>query len=427
MRPGVTAVKDPALRSLKHILRALRYRNYRLFFSGQVISLVGTWMQSMAMGWLVYRLTNSAFFLGVIGFSSQVTTLFVTPFAGVWADRWNRRRILIITQTLSMIQALILAFLVISGKAQVWHIIALSVFMGLIVSFDMPVRQSFIIDMIEHKEDLGNAIALNSLIFNLARFAGPMAAGILVAAFGEGVCFLINGLSYIAVIAALLSMSIPRPRSSYDSPGVFASLKEGFNYTFGFPPMRLILILMALVSFIVMPYSVLLPAFARDTLRGNSLTLGFLMGATGIGAFAGAVMLASKKGVKGLGRIIPLAGLVFGSGLILLSFTRQVWLAMVLMVFIGLAMMVYVASSNTVLQVLSEDDKRGRVMSFYTAAFIGLTPFGSLLAGALAQSGLGTPRTILIVGLVCVCAALVFSSRMRRFNRVIDEADPSRV
>jgi MFS family permease len=389
------------------ILRALRYRNYRLFFSGQIISLTGTWMQFMAMSWLVYRLTHSAFALGVIGFSSQITIFFVTPFAGVWADRWNRRRIIIITQILAMIQAFVLAFLVLTNTATVWHIIALSVFLGLVNSFDMPVRQAFTVDMIENKEDLSNAIALNSTMFNIARFLGPTIAGFVVAAFGEGICFLFNGLSYIAVIIALLLMKITPPVTANQNSRFWESMKEGFVYTFGFAPMRFILILMALVSLVVMPYAVLLPVFAKDVLHGDSQTLGFLMGAAGLGALAGALYLAAKKGVRGLDKTIVLATIMVGVGIILLSLSRTIWVSLALMLFIGFGIMVYMASSNTVLQTIVDDDKRGRVMGFFVMAFIGLAPFGSLLAGGLA-SQIGTPNTLFLSGIACLLGGLVF-------------------
>jgi MFS family permease len=406
------------LGGIKHILRALRYRNYRLFFFGQIISLTGTWMQYMAMSWLVYRLTNSPFALGIIGFSSQITIFLVTPFAGVWADQWNRHRIVIVTQILSMIQAFILAVLVLTGIARVWYIIALSVFLGLVNSFDMPVRQSFTIDMIENKEDLGNAIALNSLMFNIARFAGPTVAGILVSCFGEGICFLLNGISYIAVIVALILIKITPRKIAINKNHIWESMKEGFLYTFGSPPMRFILMLMGLVSLVVMPYAVLMPVFARDVLHGSSKTLGFLMGSAGLGALIGAIYLAAKKGVRGLGKTIALSTFILSAGLIVLSFSRVLWFSLFLMAFIGFGIMVHMASSNTVLQTVVDDDKRGRVMSFYIMAFIGLTPFGSLLAGSFA-SAIGTPNTIFIAGIFCILGALVFVRKMKLFNEII--------
>jgi MFS family permease len=403
------------LSSLKHILRCLGYRNFRLFFIGQLISLTGTWMQYMAMSWLVYRLTNSAFALGIIGFSSQISIFFITPFAGVWADRWNRHRIVIVTQILAMLEALSLAFLVFTNTATVWHVISLSIFLSLVNSFDIPMRQSFTVDMIENKEDIGNAIALNSLMFNIARFIGPPIAGILVVFFGEAICFLLNGISYIGVIIALMLMKIVPQTKASSNNHFWENMKEGLLYTFGFPPMRFILMLMGVVSLVVMPYAVLMPVFARDVLHGNSQTLGFLMGAAGLGALVGAIYLASKKGVRGLERTIALSTFILSAGLIVLSFSSGLWPSLFLMAFIGFGIMVNTASSNTVLQTLVDDDKRGRVMSFYTMAFIGLSPFGSLLAGSLA-SVIGTPNTILIAGIFCILGALVFVQRMKLFN-----------
>ena len=407
---------------IKHILRALSYRNYRLFFFGQVISLVGTWMQFLAMSWLVYRLTNSPFALGVIGFTGQIAAFFISPFSGVWADRWNRKRIVIITQALAMLQAFILAGLVIFKMVQVWHIIALSIFLGLVNALDMPVRQSFTIDMIDNKRDLGNAIALNSLMFNLARFIGPVAAGFVVASLGEGACFLINGLSYVAVIIALFMIKTFPPKAEKKSQRVWESMKEGFIYTFGFAPMRFILLLMGLVSLLVLPYAVLLPVFAKDVLGGNSRTLGFLMGSAGVGALAAAVFMAARKGIHGLGRNISIATFMFGAGLVILSFVSSVWMSLVLMAFIGFGMMVQMVASNTVLQHIVEDDKRGRVMGFYVMAFIGLSPFGSLLAGSLANH-IGTPRTFLVAGISSLAGAFVFLNKMKSFNTIIDQAE----
>jgi len=289
-------------------------------------------------------------------------------------------------------------------------------------SFDMPVRQSFTIDMISNKEDLGNAIALNSLTFNLARFIGPMVAGFLVAFFGEGVCFLVNCLSYIAVIIALLLMNIPAHKAEINRQDIWASMREGVVYTFGFAPMRFILILMGLVSLVVMPYAVLLPVFAKDVLHGNSRTLGFLMGAAGMGALAGAVFMAAKKGVVGLGKDISSATFMFGIGLVILSLTSSIWLSLVLMAFIGFGLMINMAASNTVLQTIVDDDKRGRVMGFYVMAFIGLSPIGSLLAGILA-SHIGTPRTLLLAGISCVIGAFVFLSKLPSFNAIVDQVD----
>jgi len=418
----VKKVFEKLIIDIKHILRALKYRNYRLFFIGQVISLSGTWMQNLASSWLVYRLTNSLFALGVIGFASQITVFFVSPFSGVWADRWNRHRAVLITQILAMLQAFTLAGLVMSKTVQVWHIILLSIFLGAVQSFDLPIRQAWTIDIIKDKQDLGNAIALNSLIFNLARFIGPMAAGFIVAYSGEGTCFLVNGLSYIAVIIALLMIKIELFKKARNHPHIWQSMKEGIIYTFGSPPLRFLMVLMGLVSLVVMPYAVLLPAFAKDVLRGNSRTLGLLMGAAGAGSLLGAVFMAAKRGVRRLGKSIVIANFMFGIALVILSFTCFIRLALILMVFIGFGLMVHMATSNTVIQTIVDDDKRGRVMGFYVMAVIGIAPLGSLLAGSIA-SHIGVPRTLFLSGILCVLGACIFAFKVSYFNSIVEQVD----
>lgn len=395
----------------KLIFRALRHHNFQLFFGGQSISLVGTWMQRIAMQWLVYRLTGSVFLLGIVGFTGELPVFLLSPVAGVLCDRYNRHRFLILTQTMAMIQALILAFLVMTGTIQVWHIIILSIFLGVINVFDMPVRQSLLIDMIEKRDDLGNAIALNSSMVNAARLIGPSIAGILIATVGEGLCFLINGISYIAVIVALFAMKLPHKAIKRQTNNILTELKEGFTYTFGFPPMRSILLLLAVVSLMGWPYQVLMPVFAKDILKSGPETLGFLMGATGLGALIGAVSLAARKKVQGLPKIIILAAGIFGSGLIIFSLSRIFIFSLFLMLIVGFGMMVQMASSNTVLQTIVADDKRGRVMSFYTMAFRGMTPFGSLFVGALADK-IGAPNTLAISGTLCILGAILFARQI---------------
>jgi MFS family permease len=403
---------------LKLLFRALKYRNYRLFFGGQTISLIGTWMQRIAMGWLVYRLTNSAFLLGVVGFAGQIPGFLVGPFAGVIADRVNRHRMLIATQVLAMIQASILAFLVLTGAIEVWHLVALSVLLGIVMGFDMPARQSFLVQMVENKEDLGNAIALNSSMFNLARLVGPSVAGILIAAVGEGICFALNAISYLAVIAALLAMKVTPIKMQRKDNHIWRGLKEGFSYAFGFAPMKAIILLFGLVSLMGMPYQVLMPIFAKDILHGGAHTLGFLMGATGVGALFGAVYLASRKSVLGLERTIAVAAGVFGVGLVAFSMSRVLSLSLFLVLLVGLGMMVQMASSNTVLQTVVEDDKRGRVMSLYAMAFMGMAPLGSLLAGTLA-SKIGAPHTLLAGGSFCVLGSLLFARKLPVLRKAV--------
>ena len=402
---------------MRHVFRSLQHRNYRLFFFGQGISVIGTWMQQIAMTWLVYRITNSVFLLGLVGFSTQIPSLFLAPFAGVFADRWNRRSALVATQSLAMVQAFLLAFLTLTQTVAVWHIVVLSIFLGVVNGFDMTIRQSFVIEMVGRKEDIPNAIALNSSLFNSARLIGPSIAGILVATLGEGICFLLNGISYVAVIFALLSMhTTPREHGTEDH-AVLQKLGEGFRYAFGFPPIRNILMFIALVS-LMSVQQVLMPVFARDIFHGGAQTLGFLVGAAGIGALIGAVYLASRRSVLGLGRLIVVASSIFGSGLIIFSFLNVFLIALPVMVAIGLGMMLHMASSNTILQTIADEDKRGRVMSFYSMAFMGIAPFGSLLGGSLA-TWIGAPRTLLIGGISVLVGSFIFNRNLPHFQELV--------
>jgi len=400
------------------LLRTLRYRNYRLFFFGQGISLIGTWMQQIALSWLVYRLTDSVFLLGLVSFATRAPIFALTPLAGVLADRWNRHRIMVVTQTLSMLQALILSALLFANLIAIWHVIALGLFIGLVNALDIPARQSFIVDMVENKDDLGNAIALNSSLVNAARLIGPSLAGILVAAAGEGACFLLNALSFLAVIVALLLMTVPARKAEPRRQRVLHELREGAAYVFGFAPMRDILLLLSLVSLMGMPYAVLMPVFAKDIFHGGPHTLGFLMAASGGGALLGAVFLASKKTVIGLGRWIVQATLIFGASLLVFAFSRSYWFSIAVLVLTGFGMIVQMASSNTVLQTLVEDDKRGRLMSFYAMAFMGTAPFGSLLAGSLAAK-IGAPYTVVVGGVCCLIGGLLFARKLPELRRLM--------
>jgi len=365
----------------------------------------------------VYRLTGSAFLLGFVGFTGQIPTFLLTPFAGVLADRYDRQKMVIVTQTFAMGQALILAFLVLTGAVRIWHIIALSILLGIINAFDAPVRQAFTVKMVEKKEDLANAIALNSSMVNSARLLGPSIAGILIAAAGEGMCFLFNGLSYLAVIIALTAMKLEPNHARPKRSRGMGELKEGFAYAFGFPPIRAVLLLLALVSMMGMPYSALMPIFAKDVLHGGPHALGFLMGASGVGALVGALYLASRKSVLGLGKIIPMAASAFGAGLVAFSLSRILLFSLILMLVTGFGMIVQMAASNTILQTIVEEDKRGRVMSFYTMAFMGMTPFGSLLAGVLA-SRIGAPHTLLIGGAACLIGAAIFAKKLPALRKI---------
>ncbi len=363
-------------------------------------------------------MTGSALLLGVVGFAGQIPTFLLSPVAGVLTDRWSRYRVLLATQIISMVQAAILAFLCLAGIIQVWEIVVLSIILGCVNAFDVPARQSFVIEMVERKEDLGNAIALNSLMFNGARLIGPSVAGIMLASTSEGICFLLNAISYLFVIASLLMMKLHIRKVIVKQHEIMRELKEGWTYSFGFPPIRHLLFLLALVSLTGMSYSVLMPVFVNEVLHGGSHAYGFMMGAAGFGALLGALFLASREKVLKLGRIVPWSAILFGTGLIILSFSKLLSLSIVLMVFIGLGMMLQTAASNTVLQTITEDDKRGRVMSFYTMAVMGTAPFGSLIAGALAKT-IGTPGTLLAGGTVTIIGAIVFLKKLPELKSLV--------
>ncbi len=399
-------------------LRALRHPNFRLFFCGQSISLVGTWITRLATAWLVYRLTGSSLLLGVISFAGQIPTFLVAPLAGVWVDRWDRRRVLLVTQVLAAVQSLLLAGLTLSGRITISEIVWLSMFQGLINAFDMPARQSFLVQMVDGRADLSNAIALNSTMVNGARLLGPALAGITIAAVGEGYCFLIDGLSYFAVIASLLAMKIESGAVPKSSAGMLARLKEGWTYVTTFAPIRSVMVLFAVVSFMGVPYTVLMPVFATKILHGGPHTLGFLMGASGVGSIISALALAARKSVRGLYRVIPTMAALFGGGLIAFSFSRNYGLSLALMGVTGFGMMQQFAASSTVIQTIVDEDKRGRVMSYWTMAYMGASPFGSLLAGSLAPV-IGAPGTVLLCGAGCVAGAAWFWFQLPKLRPVI--------
>ncbi len=375
-------------------------------------------MTRLATSWLVYRLTGSALLLGIVGFAGQIPTFLFAPFAGVWVDRLDRRRVLVVTQALAMLQSLALAALTLNRHINIQEIIWLSAFQGLINAFDMPARQAFLVQMVEDKQDLGNAIALNSSMVNLARLIGPSLAGAVIALSGEGFCFLIDGISYIAVIVSLLAMRLQTGAMKPAVHSMLGQLKEGWAYVSGFVPVRTILLLFAVVSLMGWPFTVLMPIFAGEVLRGGPHTLGFLMGAVGIGALVSAISLALRKTVLGLGRMIPLSTAALGSGLILFGMSRTLWVSLLLMLVCGFGMMQQMAASNTIIQTIVEDSKRGRVMSFYAMAFVGMAPFGSLLAGALAHA-IGAPRTVMLSGVCCIAGAAWFATRLPGIRKLI--------
>ena len=403
----------------RFLLRALEHRNYRLFFSGQSLSLIGTWMTRIATSWLVYRLTGSAWMLGLIGFLGQIPTFLLGPFAGVWVDRWSRHRTLVWTQVFSMLQSFSLAILAFSGHIAIWHIALLSVVQGVINAFDTPARQAFMIEMVEDRAVLPNAIALNSTMVNTARLLGPAIGGLIIAAVGEAWCFAIDGISYSAVILSLLLMTVaasaPRRR---DEENLWRELAEGFHYVSGSPPIRAILLLLAVVSLVGMPYSVLLPIFALQVFHGGAHTLGLLMGSTGVGALIAAVTMAARRSILGLGRRIGLAALLFGAGIFAFALSRNLALSVAMLLVTGFAMMQHMASSNTILQTISAPDKRGRVMSYYTMAFMGMTPFGSLFGGAIAAR-FGAPRALAVSGVICVACGIIYFTYLPAIRRAL--------
>ena len=400
------------------LLRALSSRNYRLFFGGQSVSLIGTWITRIATSWLVYRLTGSELLLGVVGFCGQIPTLLLAPFAGVLVDRYDRHRILIITQVLSAIQSLALALLAFSGRITVAWVLVLQVVQGIINAFDTPARQSFVVDMVEDRAHLPNAIALNSTMVNGSRIIGPSIGGVLIAAFGEGWCFMIDAISYIAVIGSLMAMTISHVRHTKGETSAIDELRAGFTYVTDFPPMWTALLLLAVVATMGMPYTVLMPAIAATVLHGGPHTLGFLMTASGFGALAGALYLASRSTVVGLGRLIVIATLIFGASLVAFSFSHQLWLSLVVLPFVGAGMMIEMASTNTFLQTIVEERFRGRVMAFYTMAFLGTAPIGSLIAGVLADR-IGATRTVMFGGLACLLAGAWFWRRLPKWRALV--------
>ncbi|OHD65851.1 MAG: MFS transporter [Spirochaetes bacterium RBG_13_51_14] len=399
-------------------MRALRHRNFRLFFFGQGVSLIGTWMQSVATSWLVFRMTHSEFMLGLVAFAGQIPAFLISPFAGVLGDRLSRHRIIIAVQVLAMAQAFILAGITLAGAIQVWHIIILSLFLGIINAFEMPARQAFVIEMLEDKSDLGNAIALNSGLFNGSRMIGPSIAGIIMAFAGEGLCFLINGISYGAALAALLLMNIPRRNTEERRTRLLSELKDGLAYAFGFRPIRDLLITVAFMSLVAMSFPVLLPVFAGSVLHGGAHIYGFLVASSGAGALAGVAFLAMRKSVLGLGRVITIALVLFGSGLVAFSFSHSAALSISILAPVGFGMIAVMASCNTMVQTIVDEDKRGRVMSFYVMVFMGGAPLGSLLAGSV-SSAIGAPYTVCIGGMVCVLGAIVFALRLPSLRTLI--------
>ena len=410
--------------ALSSPLRALRSRNYRLYFFGQLVSLLGTWMTQTATMWLVYHLSSSAFYLGLSGFVTMAPSFFLGPIAGTWADRVDRHKLLIVTQVLSMVQSLALAAFAFGGIIDIPKLLVMGAFQGLINAFDMPARQALVVDFVENREHLGNAIALNSSMFNIARLVGPALAGFIIAARGPAVCYLVDGLSYIAVITSLLMMRFPARERVVSDKRPLADLSEGFRYTWQHTTIRSLILLVTVISFFGFSFSVLVPVFARDVFHGDARTLGFLMSASGCGALSAALFLTTRSGIGGLGKVIAFGGAMLGVALILFSRVHVLWLALPCMVGIGLGGVLLMASSNTVVQTLVENEKRGRVMSLFTMAFTGTAPVSALVMGWVAQR-IGSATALTIAGIVCLIAIWVFYRQLPRIRAAMAQARPA--
>jgi MFS family permease len=392
------------------LVRALRHRNYRLFASGQLISLIGTWMQTVAESWLVYRLTGSPFLLGAVGFANRIPVFLFSSLGGAIADRYNRHHIVIATQAASMLLASLLAVLTLTHVVQVWHLMAIATLLGIVNAFDIPGRQAFVVELVA-REDLQNAIALNSSMFNGARVVGPAVAGVLVAAVGEGWCFFANAVSYIAVLAGLLLMRVPPVAKSERPASMLAHVAEGFRFVLRSRPIAALLLLLGLVSLMGTPYSVLMPIIADQTFHAGSRGLGILMGAAGVGALFGALTLARRVGLKGYGRSIGWAAIAFGLSMVAFSFMRQFWLGVLFLLPAGFSMMTQMAASNTLVQSMTPNFLRGRVMAVYSMMFMGMAPIGALLAGTLA-GWVGATTTVGLGGAFCLLGGAVFLNRL---------------
>ncbi len=408
----------PNTSSYSHAWRALRHRNFRLFFCGQSISLLGTWMTRLATAWLVYRLTHSALMLGIVGFSGQIPAFLLAPFAGVWIENMDRRKVLVWTQAVAAIQSLALAALTLTHRINIAEVIALSALQGIVNGFDIPCRQSFLVQMVDDKSDLTNAIAINSSMANGGRLIGPAIAGLVVAGFGEGWCFLIDGLSYLPVIASLLAMRLKPHLVQTAKTTMLQQMREGWDYVRNFPPIRTILLLFSLVSLMGYPYSTLLPIFAGQVLHGGAHTLGWLTAASGVGALTSGISLTLRKSPAKLTYMIAIAASLFGVSLILFGLSHWLWLSIPLMFFVGFGMLQAASASNTVIQTLVPEDKRGRVMGYYTMAFVGSAPFGSLLAGSLAH-WIGAPITVMLTGSCVLLGAVYFAFQLPKLHSII--------
>ncbi|MCE1200977.1 MAG: MFS transporter [Bacteroidia bacterium] len=403
---------------LTFVFRALESRNFRMFFFANLFSLLGTWMQNLAIGWLVYRLTDSAAFLGLTGFMGQIPALLLTPVAGVYADRMNRRKVLVITQTIPMVLAFLLAILLYTDKISVGMVLGIVLINGFALAFDTPFRHAFLLEMVGDKKLIPNAVALNSTLVNTARFIGPTLGGLLVALYGEGFCFLVNGISFLGVITALMMMKVPPFVAQHKQRTIMQDLREGFDYTWKFVPARYMILLVITTSLFGLPFQGFLPVFARDILHGGSQLLGFLTGAVGAGALTGAFYLASRQSMRPLPRIIGISALSFAIGLGIFSQSEITWFSLTILYFSGFGMITQFVATNTILQTLVEDDKKGRVLSFYSMSFMGFTPLGSLLLGAVAEYA-GVQTTFLLAALILLVAALLYRKQLQGIESVL--------
>jgi len=407
--------------NFKNMFRALTVRNYRLFFAGQGISLIGTWIQRTTMGWFVYRLTESPFLLGLISFLSMIPSIFISPFAGTWADRWNRHKIIIGTQIAFFIQSSLLALFVVTGvidSSRIWVLMLLSVAQGMIEGVDAPIRQSFVIDLVKVRSMVPNAIAMNSAMFNGARLIGPALGGFLIQVFGEGLCFSINAVSYIAVILMLFMMRIQYEPMVQDKESTLKKILEGWRYAWHQFPIRVLVMNLAVYTMFGMSYATILPVFVRDVLKGQSSTMGLMLSTAGIGALLGSFFLASRTTIRGIASRMLFIGAGVSATLIVFSFSKSIYINMPLMVIIGFGMMMQMASTNTLIQSVVDDKMRGRVLSIYTMAFTAVTPFGSLLVGSLSSTW-GVQPALAICALVCLIWSLSGFSILGKFTRSV--------
>lgn len=399
-------------------LRAFRHRSFRIFYAGQGLSLLGTWLQTVATSWLIYRLTGSAFMLGLVAGAQQLPILFVSPLAGVWADRVDRRKLLIVIQTLCAVQALGLAALTFAGIVTEWHVFAFSLLLGLLNAFETPTRQAFLLEMVGSKEDLPNAIALQSMLFNGARFVGPTIAGVVLAATDEGVCFLLNGISYAAVVAAYFVIRVPQRERAAAPAAWWSELQAGFRYAFGSIATRRLILLLAALSCFSAPWMSLMPIYAAETFAGDSRTLGVMVSAVGFGALFGTAFLAARPNVRGLGRVIATCALIAGAALTAYALSRWLWFSLGALALFGFGLIASVAASNTVLQTLADEDKRGRVISIYVMTFLGIAPLGNFVAGAVAER-IGVHWTLAGCGLAVLVAAAAFAAGLESWRRAV--------